>query len=89
MAEAVLDLKQHIVWQASAADIARVKQVYLPLKHARKVLMMPDVPVQVRRPPLRMPGTVGPVAGRRGGQNAWQGQWTGCIVGLCKARFCG
>ncbi|PNW86292.1 hypothetical protein CHLRE_02g080500v5 [Chlamydomonas reinhardtii] len=46
VAEAVLDLKQHIVWQASAADIARVKQVYLPLKHARKVLMMPDVPVQ-------------------------------------------
>ncbi|KAG2446801.1 hypothetical protein HYH02_008361 [Chlamydomonas schloesseri] len=46
VAEAVLDLKQHIVWQISEADIARVKQVYLPLKHARKVMMMPDVPVQ-------------------------------------------
>ncbi|KAG2435342.1 hypothetical protein HXX76_007415 [Chlamydomonas incerta] len=46
VAEAVLDLKQHIVWQASEADIARVKQVYLPLKHARKVLMLPEVPVQ-------------------------------------------
>ncbi len=58
VAEAVLDLKQHIVWQISESDIARVKQVYLPLKHARKVMMMPEVPVQVRAPPRAL-GSLG------------------------------
>ncbi|KAG2482667.1 hypothetical protein HYH03_018405 [Edaphochlamys debaryana] len=46
IAEAVLDLKQRIVWQLPAADIARVRQVYLPLKHARNVLMLPEVPLE-------------------------------------------
>ncbi|GLI59774.1 hypothetical protein VaNZ11_001737 [Volvox africanus] len=46
IAEAVIDLKQRIVWQASEADIARVKQLYLPLRHARHVLMVPSVPLR-------------------------------------------
>ncbi|EFJ45314.1 hypothetical protein VOLCADRAFT_94406 [Volvox carteri f. nagariensis] len=46
MAEAVIDLKQRIVWQAAAADIARVRQLYLPLKHARHVLMLPSLPLR-------------------------------------------
>ncbi|GIL53170.1 hypothetical protein Vafri_8848 [Volvox africanus] len=46
IAEAVIDLKQRIVWQAAEADIARVRQLYLPLRHARHVLMVPRVPLQ-------------------------------------------
>ncbi|GLC48542.1 hypothetical protein PLESTB_000109300 [Pleodorina starrii] len=45
IAEAVIDLKQRIVWQAAAADIARVRQLYPPLKHARHVLLLPSLPL--------------------------------------------
>ncbi|GIM06931.1 hypothetical protein Vretimale_11162 [Volvox reticuliferus] len=46
IAEAVIDLKQRIVWQAAEADIARVRQLYLPLRHARHVLMVPSLLLQ-------------------------------------------
>ncbi|GFR49482.1 hypothetical protein Agub_g11421 [Astrephomene gubernaculifera] len=41
LAEAVIDLRLHIVWQAPEQDIARLRQLYLPLKHARHVLLLP------------------------------------------------